>query len=798
MSPSISNKTRASINRLIAHIRQPLYRNGYALVASSISTSVLGMVYWILAARIYTTEVIGINSAVISTMIFLANLSQLNLRNALNRFIPSAGRATKKFVLYTYLISLIMAFATSLIFLFGVERWSPTLSFISANPFLAGWFVFATMAWCLFVLQDSVLIGLREAIWVPIENLFFALAKMALLIALFALLPQYGVFASWTIPVMLLLLPINLLIFLRLIPKQVAATKERFSKARLVPRDIAHYVAGDYFGSLIWMGTTNLLPLFVLERAGASANAFYYLSWTMAYSLYLVSRNMGMSLIAEAAANEDKLGHYSYRIFMQTARLLLPVVLIIVIAAPYLLRLFGQTYATEATNLLRLLALSALPNIVTSLHVDIARVRRHMIKLVSILSSLCLLVLLFTHLFLERYGVTAVGMAWLFSQSIIAFFLLLIHWRGRWLAYLNPQPLLRLLAIPRKRWAQIRHQQKVKQASLWLPYILPMISSRLDRTGASDSASATSWQIQKLIPTVSDVTVMTLGPKGEAAVALLKVPQSEDAVISLQQQCAVLAWLKADLRLGAWRRLVPNVLAQASETQPFYVVEQMLPGIEARSLFDDPVVRKRILQSATSSMNKLYHKTARSVVVDGQMLTRWIDEPLLLIQGLPFRCHACVAKNQALIEQLASELDQALVGRTVAVSWIHGDFAPRNILVTPDGATVTGLVDWDQAAPNELPQIDLVQLLLSTRMLVQKRELGDIIRELLKGDSWTAEEQALLDRLQSSLPGDTLDNRTLILLCWLRHISATLTKSTRYRRHWLWISKNVERVLRSL
>lgn len=34
--------------RLLSHIRVPLYRNAYAMILSSVSTSGLGIVFWIL------------------------------------------------------------------------------------------------------------------------------------------------------------------------------------------------------------------------------------------------------------------------------------------------------------------------------------------------------------------------------------------------------------------------------------------------------------------------------------------------------------------------------------------------------------------------------------------------------------------------------------------------------------------------------------------------------------------------------------------------------------------------------
>ena len=57
-----------ALARLITHLRTPLYRNGYALVLSSATTSVLGMAYWFLAARTYTPDVVGLNAAAIAAM----------------------------------------------------------------------------------------------------------------------------------------------------------------------------------------------------------------------------------------------------------------------------------------------------------------------------------------------------------------------------------------------------------------------------------------------------------------------------------------------------------------------------------------------------------------------------------------------------------------------------------------------------------------------------------------------------------------------------------------------------------
>ena len=98
----IINFTRIStfrpITQLLNHLQAPLFRNGYALIFNSAMTSVLGLFYWIIAANYYDAETVGINSALINTMMFLANVTQLNLTNGLNRFLPTAGQATARFI----------------------------------------------------------------------------------------------------------------------------------------------------------------------------------------------------------------------------------------------------------------------------------------------------------------------------------------------------------------------------------------------------------------------------------------------------------------------------------------------------------------------------------------------------------------------------------------------------------------------------------------------------------------------------------------------------------------------------
>lgn len=321
-----------------------------------------------------------------------------------------------------------------------------------------------------------------------------------------------------------------------------------------------------------------------------------------------------------------------------------------------------------------------------------------------------------------------------------------------------------------------------------IPDILPTIPP------VADTPPPETWVVHRLIRTVNDVTVVTLGAPHQSPIAILKLPQTDQALRSLQQERNVLETLRADSRLRDWCALLPKWLAEGQVSGHAYVVEQMVSGLEARRVLSNPAARARMQAAAVAAIAELHRRTALSVRVDAAMLARWVDEPLALVQRLDgIRAHA--SRNQKAIMRLTDELHGALSGRTLSVCWIHGDLVPQNIFVTPDAAAITGIVDWDQARPNDLPFLDALQLLLSTRMIVEHCELGDLVCALRSGSGWTPHEQMLLETAQRALPGDALSTRAMVLLCWLRHIAANLTKSTRYAGHWLWIAKNIETVL---
>ncbi|HEV7909440.1 MAG TPA: phosphotransferase [Pseudonocardiaceae bacterium] len=750
---------RRPVRSLLTSWQQPLYRSGYALVASSAITSGIGLLYWVIAARLYPPAVVGTNSAAIYAMMFLAGAAQLNLMNALLRFVPVAGRRARGFVITTYTAGALLGASAGYVFVLGARLWSSQLEGFFEGRLETAWFVAATAVWTIFVMQDSVLTAVGRAALVPVENAVFSGLKIVLLVWLVAAMPFHGVAVSWTVATAIVVVVTNVYLFRRAVPSHMVTAQDVAEPFSL--RHVLRYVGGDYTGTLFWLGCTQLLPVLVLDVVGAEATAAFSTAWTVAYSLYLVPLGMGQSLVVHASRDIAGLER-ARRIMVEYSLLLLvPAVVVIFVTAPYLLRIFGESYSQHGTWVLRLAALSALPNIVTSTTVSAARVRRRMTVVVAVLASLSILVLTLCVVLTPRVGVNGVGIALLAGQMIVASAILLL--RASWL----PRPLSGPLS-------GLRHSFLLRRTA-------PVL---LGRIMGGDLAS---WRLQGRLHGQSGTATALVG-SAQGDTALIKVADSPSGRNQLVRQAAVLRRLHADGRLGAWRDLLPNVLATSEVNGAFCVMETRLRGVDGRSMLGDADGRRSFVAAALGTIEDLHDRTAVPRIVDEASVTRWVRVPIA-------RLRACVRHGErGPLDRLEAILVEELAGRRVSVGWVHGDFCPDNVLV--EDGRVTGVVDWCQSDPDGIAVLDVVGLLVSTEWRVAHTELGRVVQQ------WSSDPEhpghPVLVDAQRALGADVVEPRVLVLLSWLHHVSNNLAQSERYSTNPLWMHHNVVSVLRSL
>jgi O-antigen/teichoic acid export membrane protein len=406
----------------------PMLRNGHALIFSAGLTQGIGILYWVVAARNFPAAVVGRNSAAISITLFLAGIAELNMMSTLVRFLPTSGARSARFILGVYLASVAVALVVGLGFLLLIPVVEPQLMFLRSSPFLSVWFVMSIVTGAIFVLQDSALTGVRAATFIPLENAVFSFAKLAMMIPFVSLVPASGIYLSWTAAFALSVLPTNAYLFWRAIPRHLRGSQAARPPPKLA--EVRSYLIPDSLAAFFFMAATSLLPLLIINRLGAAAAGHYALAWMMGYALYLVSLNMGSSLVVETAGDQSELRERCLRSITHLAKLLIPATAIIVVAAPYVLHFLGPGYPS-ATGVLRLLALSAIPALITNTAISVTRSQRNMRMVTGIQVVICLLVWALSATLMGPLGITGVGVAWLAAQTVTA--LALVAWPRLWL-----------------------------------------------------------------------------------------------------------------------------------------------------------------------------------------------------------------------------------------------------------------------------------------------------------------------------------------------------------------------------
>jgi O-antigen/teichoic acid export membrane protein len=407
------------------HLSDPLFRNAYALMINTGTTGLLGLVYWLLAARHYTAADVGRASAAYAAMNLLAGITALSLTGALARFIPQSGGTTRALILRAYAVSAAASLVITVPFLLTVGHWGS--SYAELGGVTAGFaFTTAVVAWAIFTLQDGVLIGMRGAPWVAIENGIFGVAKIALLVAFAVALPHLGIYISWMLPVVISLPLVNMLIFRRLIPRH-----ERLVGDRQPPtgRQVGRFVAGDFTGAICLLATANLVPVVVAMLVTPGTNAYFYIAWTIGTTVDLLAINMGMSLTVESALHRTRLASNTRTALRRTMLILVPIAGTMALLAPWALGLFGPGYAAHGAPILQLLAAATVPKALTELYFGALRAQSRT-SLIALLQAIRAVLVLGLALVLTRLmGTVGAGVAVLASQ-LITMILILPGLRG--------------------------------------------------------------------------------------------------------------------------------------------------------------------------------------------------------------------------------------------------------------------------------------------------------------------------------------------------------------------------------
>ncbi|MEN3279120.1 MAG: hypothetical protein V7607_260 [Solirubrobacteraceae bacterium] len=423
-SPS-GRPTAAAWGRIRGHAADPLFRSAYSLMVNAGVTAVLGIAFWVVAARLYEADEVGRDAALIAAMVELSTMCQLNLTNVLTRFLPSLERGTARALAAAYAASGGAALLIGSAFVVVAPLVSEDLDFLRNDPRTAVLYVVAQVTWGWFVLQDAALTALRRAPWIPVENGVFGALKLAALPLAIAFGGSHGVFLSWVLPAVVLLLPVNLFLFRAAIPAHVSRYRPKGSSLqRLGRRRLVRFMGQDWAATVLAQASTTALPLLVVAMLGAAANAYFYIPFTIIVTFNMLFHAASNSLVVEGAMAEDRIRVLATRLVRHLVLVLVAGTAVIVAAAPLIMLPFGEDYVRESTSVLRILACACVFRAASVLYIALARLDGRGLRILAVEAVQMSLLLAGAITLAHPLGLDGVALAWLCSAAVVALALL--------------------------------------------------------------------------------------------------------------------------------------------------------------------------------------------------------------------------------------------------------------------------------------------------------------------------------------------------------------------------------------
>lgn len=402
-----------------SRLSDPLLRSAYSLMVNVALTSGLGLGFWIVAARMFPSAAVGRDSALVSAMLTISSICQLNLSAVIMRFLPVSKLAPARVVMGSYAATAVVSAIGATVFVLVAPRVASSYGFLHRNLGLSALYVAAVTVWGVFALQDAVLTSVRQATWVPVENATFGVLKIAALPLLLAFGSSHAVFVAWVIPMVILVIPVNLFIFTRAIPERPRHDQpspvERFGR-----RGLVRYMAQDYVAGIFIQATTTFLPALVVWLQGSTRGAYFYMPFTIVSGLDLMFVNIGYSLTVEASMSPHRLRELSLTTVRRFGGLLVAGVVLLVAGAGVLLFPFGAAYAHAGADVLRLLAVASLCRGVIGLYTAISRVQGRAGRVLGAHGSVCVLTLSLAYVASRHGGLSGVALAWLAANGLVA------------------------------------------------------------------------------------------------------------------------------------------------------------------------------------------------------------------------------------------------------------------------------------------------------------------------------------------------------------------------------------------
>jgi O-antigen/teichoic acid export membrane protein len=396
------------VKMVLEQYRDPLYRNSYYLMANTIVSSLLGVVFWVIAARFYDDADIGMAAPMMSASSIVISISSIGLGNSIIRFL-SKHENKQHFVNTSITVISTLTIIVSVIFLLGINIWSPKLAFINSNWIFIASFIAFTAISAIFTLLGNIFVAYRDTKYSLIQNCTVSALKIPLPILLAPIFGVFGVFGSLGIA-----LTIATIVSIFFFIPRVQPGYFPYPTIKIpILKEIFSFSLANYITSIIGSLPGMIMPLLVLNKLSAEESAYFFAASAMASIINIVPSALSISLFAEGSFDEGRFLHNFKRALKTAYAIVIPGVILAFIIGDDILSLFKPSYAIGGYGALCTLAIAGLLSIIPSFYGTYMRIRMRMreMQILSIINSTATISL--SYWLVPKLGIEGVGWSYI-------------------------------------------------------------------------------------------------------------------------------------------------------------------------------------------------------------------------------------------------------------------------------------------------------------------------------------------------------------------------------------------------
>jgi O-antigen/teichoic acid export membrane protein len=360
-----------------------LLNNAASLLATTGVTSFLGFAYWTVAAHLFSKQEVGYGSAAISAMTLLGTIGMFGLGTVLIGELPRR-RARAGLVSAALLTAAAGSLILALGFVLVASHFSSHLADISGSIDRAALFTVGVVLTATTLVFDQATIGLLRGGLQLTRNIAFAVAKMLALIVVAVVLHDavgVDIILSWVVATAFSLVPVAIRLWM--------------TREPLLPQPdwkILRGIGGRTTLAHNWLNLAiqapvSLMPVLVALVVSATANAGFYIAWTISSFLYLLPVHLSTVLFAVAASDPQAIPRklrFSLRVSLLLGLLGMAV---LGLGAHLILSIFGADYARSSTTTMWILIAAYIPSIPKCFYVAVCRAVGKISRAAAVLST---------------------------------------------------------------------------------------------------------------------------------------------------------------------------------------------------------------------------------------------------------------------------------------------------------------------------------------------------------------------------------------------------------------------------